>query len=110
MTPPKRFSWIDGFVIAAVFLIGLVTTARLSLTPRDGAAQVAVVFAPWMQPADAIGRAAEAGATVLNVGRWSSIVIARPERDDYAERAAAKGAWLVADANALLGCLRPATP
>lgn len=99
----------DASVIGAVALIGTGATASAMLMPKGGAPTVAVVFAPWTSPQQALLDAAEAGGRVVGFGRLSSIVIVAPDHHNYARDVAARGAWLVADAARTGGCGVPRT-
>jgi len=99
----------DVVVIGAVALVGTAATALTVLAPRATAQTVAVVFAPWTSPQDAMLRAAEAGGRIVGFGRLSSIVIVAPDHRHYARDVAARGAWLVADAAQARGCGAPET-
>ena len=100
-----RNFWFDAILIAGTAILGLTITALIAVTPRDPLAPVAVVFAPWIGAGAAMAAAADAGAQVLQAGASSNIIIVQPSDADYAARVAAQGAWLVANAAALGGCM-----
>ncbi len=99
----------DVAVIAAVAIAGTTATAWTMLASSPDAPTVAVMFAPWTPPEQAMLRAAEAGGRIVAPGRWASIVIVAPDHPDYARDVAARGAWLVADAVRTGGCGVPRT-
>ncbi len=102
-----RNHWFDAALMAGTACVGLAVTAALALTPRDPAAAVAVVFAPWVAAGDAMAAASDAGGRILQAGRLSNIVVVLPDDAGYAARASKRGAWLVADAATLTGCVVP---
>ncbi len=101
----SRTSWLDAGLIAGTALLGLIVTAHHALMPRDPLAPVAVIFAPWIGADAALVAASNAGAQILQAGATSNIVVVLPNDAGYAARASAQGAWLVADAAALAGCV-----
>jgi hypothetical protein len=101
---PRNY-WFDAVLIAGTAFLGLVVTASIAVTPRDPLAPVAVVFAPWIGADAAMAAATGAGAQVLQAGGSSNIIIVQPGDAGYAARVTAEGAWLVADAAAVGGCV-----
>jgi hypothetical protein len=100
---------VDGVMIACFALASFCAVARIALSPRDPAAGVAVVFAPWTSPEDALARAVEAGGRFVRYGAFPFIVVIMPETADYLSRISRDGALLVADPQALAACL-PSAP
>lgn len=100
-----RNYWSDAALIAGMAFLGFAVTAHVALMPRDPMAPVAVVFAPWIGADAALVAAATAGAQILQAGATSNIVIVLPNDAGYAARAAEQGAWLVADAATVSGCV-----
>jgi hypothetical protein len=80
-------------------------TARAILVPRNPERGVAVVFAPWTAPETAMARAVEAGARFVRFGGYGFIAVVAADDRDYAARAMAAGAWLVADPELVAACL-----
>ena len=98
--------WLDGLLILAAALTGLYGAARLGLTPRDPAAGVGVVFAPWVSESSAFARATATGARFVRFGGAPFIVVVVPETPDYIAQISADGAVLIVDPQALAACLR----
>ena len=101
--------FVDGILIVGFALASFCAVARIALEPRDPASGVAVVFAPWTSPEDALARAVEAGGRFVRYGAFPFIVVIMPETADYLSRISSDGALLVADPRALAACL-PAVP
>ena len=64
---------------------------------------VAVVFAPGVSLDDALGRVMAAGGLPLRAGRFGNVLVARSDRDDFADNLQKQGAWLLLDP-ILAGC------
>lgn len=94
----------DTTIIAAVSLAALAVAAQGAFAPGDSASGVAVIYAPWVDSGDAIRRVTSAGARVVRTGGVPFVAIVVPEGADFAERARAGGAWLLADPVMLGGC------
>lgn len=97
--------WLDGFLIFSVAIASLYGAARVGLKPRDPAAGVGVIFAPWVSEASAVNRATAAGARFVRFGGLPFIVVVVPEAANYVARISADGAFLVVDPQALAACL-----
>jgi hypothetical protein len=96
----------DGFLMLLFIGISLYGAARLSLAPRDPSAGVAVLFAPWVSEDESLARSVAAGGRFVRHGGYPFIAIVQPDASDYAHRAFAAGALLIADPLALAACLR----
>jgi hypothetical protein len=96
---------IDGALVGAFALFSLYVTARIGLAPRDPAAGVGVVFAPWTGGEAAMRRAVAAGGRFVRFGGFPFVVVVMPDDRDYPGRVAADGALLVVDPQALAACL-----
>jgi hypothetical protein len=90
--------------ISLFMLVSTFAVARAGLAPRDAAAGIAVVFAPWVSPAEAMNRVGRAGGRLVRFGAFDSIVIVAPQAPDFARNIKAEGALLLADPVALAGC------
>lgn len=97
--------WLDGLLISIVAIASLYGAARLGLKPRDPAAGVGVIFAPWVSEASAVNRATTAGGRFVRFGGLPFIVVVVPEVADYVARISEEGALLVVDPQALAACL-----
>lgn len=97
--------WLDGILIFTVAIVSLYGAARLGLKPRDPAAGVGVVFAPWVSDSSAVNRATETGARFVRFGGLPFIVVVVPDAPDYVARISAQGAFLVVDPQVLAACL-----
>lgn len=95
---------MDWVAVGALALGSTILLGALELAPRDPARGVAVVFPPWVGSADAMSRAAAAGAAIVQKGRYAFIVIARPRSQTYIRDVLAEGALLVLEP-AALGCV-----
>jgi hypothetical protein len=110
MPARRRICPIDVIVIA--FLIGasLLAVVRLGLSPANPSAGVAVIYSPWTTSREALVQAVGAGARFVRFGALPFIAIVIPERPDFMARVARSSAWLVADPQALAGCLAATPP
>jgi hypothetical protein len=105
-TPRQRTRrLVDAALIACVAVGSFYATARAALAPADPMSGIAVIFPPWTSERDVFVRSADAGARFVRFGGYSFIAVVMPERADYAERARANGALMVADPKALAACL-----
>ena len=100
-----RRHWIDIAALTVLSVGVLCFTARTTLVPRNPERGVAVVFAPWTAPETAMARAVEAGARFVRFGGHGFIAVVAADDRDYAARAMAAGAWLVADPQLVAACL-----
>jgi hypothetical protein len=96
---------LDIAFLACLSVATLYAIARLSFMPRDPNSGVAVVFAPWVEPQDALTRAVGAGGRFLRFGGYSFITVIVPDDPDYRSRVLSAGAWFVVDPNVLAACL-----
>jgi hypothetical protein len=102
----------DAVLIGACALFGMGVCARAALAPRHPSDGVAVIYSPWTTGEVAFTHAVAAGARFVRFGALPSIVVVIPDDpSEYPRRAAAFGAWMLADPQALAGCFtdRPAT-
>jgi hypothetical protein len=100
-----RRHWIDIAALTVLSAGALCFTARATLVPRNPERGVAVAFAPWTAPEIAMARAVEAGARFVRFGSHGFIAVVAAADRDYAARAMAAGAWLVADPQMVAACL-----
>jgi hypothetical protein len=103
--PLRRFC--DGALIVVVAIASLIGAAWFSLQPRDPAAGVAVVFAPWVAADQTFVRAVTPGARFVRYGGLPFIAVVVPDSTDYERRVLATGAIMVADPRAMAACLSP---
>jgi hypothetical protein len=96
---------LDIAFLACLSVATLYAIARLSFMPLDPNSGVAVIFAPWIEPQDALTRAVGAGGRFLRFGGFSFITVIVPDDPDYGSRVLAAGAWFVVDPNVLAACL-----
>ncbi len=92
-------------MLATLSLGGLAVAAREGLRPVAPHEGVAVVFSPWTAKETAFVRAVESGARFVRFGGLPFVAVVVPDDDDYSERVAMAGAWLVADPKLLAACL-----
>lgn len=104
---PVRFRWFDAALLGAAALLSMSAAAAMALAPKRDAAGVAVIFAPWTAAEDSLSRAVGAGGRFVRFGGLEFVAVVEPEAPDYAARARANGAWLIADPVALAACLKP---
>jgi hypothetical protein len=102
---PVRRHWIDIAALTVLSVGALCFTARATLAPRHAESGVAVVFAPWTAPETTMARAVESGARFVRFGGYGFIAVVAADDRDYAARAMAAGAWLVADPQLVAACL-----
>jgi len=100
-----RRHWIDIAALTVLSVGALCFTARATLIPRNPERGIAVVFAPWTAPETAMTRAVEAGGRFVRFGGHGFIAVVAADDRDYAARAMAAGAWLVADPQLVAACL-----
>src|SRR5215470_864783 len=96
---------LDTAFLACLSVATLYAIARVSFMPRDPNSGVAVIFAPWVEPRDALTRAVGAGGRFLRFGGFSFITVIVPDDPDYHSRVLSSGAWFVVDPNVLAACL-----
>jgi hypothetical protein len=107
MKAQARQQWsrlLDAGLILALAVVGPALAIRIGLQPRDPLSGVAVVFPPWTTEESAIARATSAGASLVRLGGFSSVVVVRPDDPAYIERVFADGALLVLDPKVLAAC------
>ena len=102
---PVRRYWLDILALTALSVGALCFTARATLVPHHPEQGVAVVFAPWSSPESTMARAVEAGARFVRFGGHGFIAVVAADDGDYAARALAAGAWLVADPQLVAACV-----
>ena len=88
------------FVAVAIF-----TLAPALDVDAAGSAQVAVIFPPWVDVTDGVGRIARAGGRPVRTGRLESIIVAQPDDPHFFEAIDDQGALFVIDPTILGGCL-----
>lgn len=93
-----------GFASAAFALAALPGSS----TQARGA-PVAILFAPWIGPDEAVAHTLSAGHLVLRTGRSASIVIVAPTPADTPPAVRPRGALMVIALVGLAGCLDAAT-
>lgn len=91
-------------VAVLAIMVSTFLLAGLQAHPRNGQ-DVAVVFPPWIDSGNAIGRVARAGGAIVRLGIVDTILVVHGEGGDFASRLRASGAWLVVDPVAFGGCL-----
>jgi hypothetical protein len=96
---------LDIAFLAFLSTLTLYAIARVSFMPRDPNSGVAVIFAPWVEPQDALTRAVGVGGRFLRFGGYSFITVIVPDDPGYGSRVLSAGAWFVADPNVLAACL-----
>jgi hypothetical protein len=95
----------DVALIASALLLGFYAAADAELAPRRPLAGVAVIYAPWVSAEAALDRAVAGGARFVRYGSLPFIVVVVPDAPEYLAHVLADGAWMVADPQALGGCL-----
>ena len=108
-SPTARRRMVDGALIALLTLASFYGIARAGLAPRDPAAGVGVIFAPWISPDAALVRAVAAGGRIVRAGGFPSVVIVVPDDPDYTSRVLHQGALMVVDPFVLEACLKVLT-
>jgi hypothetical protein len=98
--------WMDWAIVALLLAAGFfIQTGALAKTPvSDQPPALAVLFAPWVDAADAMQRAGDAGARIVRFGALPFIVVVEPHRPDFADRVTERGAVLLLDPRALAAC------
>ena len=90
----------------ALTLTSLLLVGVFALLPQQGTV-VAVVFAPWGSPTDALKRVAAADGLVLREGAFGNILVTRSDSPDFIDRLYRAGAWAVLNPVAFSGCWSP---
>jgi hypothetical protein len=94
--------WLNaGGLLAASWLV----ITALSLQARPGAEIVAVAFPPWWGAQQAVVAAASAGAAIVRMTAFPSLLVVRPGGQDGLTRLREAGAWLAMDPQAVAACL-----
>ena len=101
--PSGRLS--DLLLISFLLVASFALILRIGLIPRNPAAGVAVVYAPWIPAGETMTRAVDAGARFVRFGGFGFIAVVMPDKTDYVERAFADSALLVVDPQVLAACL-----
>lgn len=101
----NRQSALDCTLIGTLALGSTLILGWLGLAPLDARNGVAVIFPPWIGSADAVTRAAAAGASLVRMGRYPFIVVVHPQGEGYLRRVMGDGAWAVLDPQGFGGCL-----
>ena len=86
----------------SVFLFTLAPSAKTSAAETG---QVAVVFPPWIDLAEATMRTARADGRPVRQGLFGNILVVQPDDGDFVTKIYAQGALLVIDPKVLGGCL-----
>ncbi len=105
--PAVRRHWFDIAALTVLSVGALYFAARTTLVPRNPERGVAVIFAPWTTPETTMSLATEAGARFVRFGGRGFIAVVEADDRNYAARAMAAGAWLVADPQVVAACLSP---
>ena len=95
-----------GIVAAAAFASVMVASLAPAAQPSSvGAAQVAVIFPPWVDLADGFVRIANANGRLVRQGTFENILVVQPDDEDFIESVYEQGALLVIEPTMLGGCL-----
>ncbi len=92
------------FLLLSFTVATLLLPLLLVAAPSDARSGVAVVFAPWVDEAQAMTRVAESGGALVRTGAFSFITVAIPKAPDFAARVRSAGAWILLDPQFLDGC------
>lgn len=84
-------------------IVGGLTLPLATVVLPEPGQPVAVVFAPGVTLADAMGRVTAAGGLPLGAGTFGNVVVARSDQGDFADNLQKQGAWLLLDP-VLAGC------
>lgn len=95
---------------AAMACVALILLAWLQLRPRDGATQVAALYAVGMSAPQVLAAAVSAGARPLRVGGLANLIVVDLGERGSIERLYESGAWLVLDPVAAGSCLTARQP
>lgn len=90
------------FVVTILSSLGLPFWARAR---PPGSAALVVVGAPWAPASSVVDIVARADGSVLRGTGWTWVVVARSDEPGFADRLAARGAWLVIEGTDRTGCL-----
>lgn len=94
--------WTAGVVLAVA---GALLLALLASRPATPGRQVALVFAPWVASAEAVGAVAELDGRLVRPGTFGNVLVAVFDRPTSLSSLRRHGAWLALDPLALGGCL-----
>ena len=101
----RHSTLIDWLLIAGLALGSTAMLAALNLGSSNERLGVAVIFPPWVSRADAVGRAAAAGARLMRLGRFPFVVVMLPTSDKYSDHVLKAGAIAVLDPGSSVGCV-----
>ena len=98
--------FVPAFFLAATTFAGvavftLMPAARVSYADTG---QVAVIFAPWVDLTDGIGRIARADGRPVRMGRFQNVIVVQPDHERFFEDVKDQGAWFVIDPAFAGGC------
>jgi hypothetical protein len=101
--------WLDGTILALLLAASVLLHAGIVAKPSEPQPgtnrALAVLFAPWTDAGEAMRRVADSGARIVRFGAVPFIVIAEPDRPDFASRVAQRGALITLDPRVLAACL-----
>lgn len=97
--------WRDWLNAAGLLAASWLVIAALTLQARPGAEIVAVAFPPWWGAQQAVVAAASAGAAIVRMTAFPSLLVVRPDGQDGLMRLREAGAWLAMDPQAVAACL-----
>lgn len=74
------------------------------LRPQPGQSQVGVVFPPYLDATDVLGRIAESGGRLIREGAWPFVAVVSLDEPDTLNRLSALGALFTVNPLALGSC------
>jgi class 3 adenylate cyclase len=88
----------DCLMIGFAAAVSLIAAIALQTRPSgDAIEQVAVVFAPWIDGAEAMRRSVNAGARFVRFGGADFLVVVKPENEAFRSNVHASGALMLVD-------------
>lgn len=103
-TPLTR-TLLDCLLIGSVAAASLIAAVTLTARAPGGTEPVAVLFAPWIDGAEAMSRAVSAGARFVRFGGAGFLVVVSPEDESFRSNVHANGALMLVDPRWVGGCV-----
>jgi hypothetical protein len=105
----RRFDFAGPILLAAVILATTVSLASAYYAPPE-TGEMGVVYPPWIDEGTAIAGIIAAGGKIVASSKFSNIVVAYAEDDQFHSRVREHGAWFLVAATGLCGPVKEVAP
>jgi hypothetical protein len=105
---PRTSDLVGPLLLAAAFLATSVSLAAAYYAP-PATGEMGVIFPPWVDEVTAFSTVVAAGGRIVAPSRFSNIVVAYAEDEQFHARVIAEGAWLLTAAAGLCSPLKEAS-